>query len=365
MSNEDLLAEFHIANVEYVCNINASFLFKTSLDLTTNTLYRFFTERMDAIDPDYVIRKKWHNPDDNNNLHIPIKDIEQVLSTYLVEYNFNPEEIKGYDKNTNAIITGTITGLGGYYASNILNRQLSDNVLTLEVEFYFGVIYPYRGTKTYTILIEENGYKFLSVTQKENLDNTLNGQIAFINSLRDKELLRYLGLNLLEMHTKGQFEFKDSLELSNEILYKVFAERKSTDIEIFHDLNTWYSDYNRYYNVPLHELKRVLDRYFLDYDFDTDTFSDYDAERGLIVKRSNTAHFMLPDDSGVRGKIINRNIEDSILTLEIEFYDTKEYTLFESVELYDAFEKFELLYTKVYEILLEADGYKFLTVKEK
>ena len=64
-------------------------------------------------------------------------------------------------------------------------------------------MYPYRGVKTYTILIKENGYKFISVTQKEKQGNTLSDQIAHINSFRDKALLNYLGLELLKMHSKG------------------------------------------------------------------------------------------------------------------------------------------------------------------
>ncbi|QOR36875.1 hypothetical protein IMX26_08730 [Clostridium sp. 'deep sea'] len=363
MSNEDLLTEFHIAHAEHVCNIFADFLFKTPLDLTTETLYGFFIERMDAIDPECNLCQTWYNYNDNN-LHIPISDIEKILSTYLIEYNFSPEEIKNYDKNSNSIITPTITGWGGYFTGNILSKQLIDNILTLEVEFYCDMSYPYRGIKTYTILIEENGYKFLSVTEKEKQGDSLNDQITYINSLTEKELLKYLGLELLEIHTNGKLLFNNPLELSNDMLYRIFSERESTDIKIFHDIKYWYTDHNRYYNVPFHEVKRVLDRYFCEYNFDTATYADYDPKKDLIIKRSNTAHFMLPDDSGIRGKIINRNIKDNILTLEIEFYDTKEYTLFKSVKLYDAFDKFEFLYTKVYEILLEEDGYKFLSVVE-
>ncbi|MCB8818082.1 hypothetical protein [Desulfosporosinus shakirovi] len=111
---------------------------------------------------DYV--SKWYNKADNN-FHVPVSEITDILNKYFNGINSDATKINGYNAKTKEIVTG-LQGFGGERFPKLSKKEtISDNTLRVTADFYDDTYKNVNYTKVYTICFTASGYQYLSIVK--------------------------------------------------------------------------------------------------------------------------------------------------------------------------------------------------------
>ncbi len=163
MTDEEIM-EKYATNLDICLIGDCELVFEDPLQINSDTLWLFFMYTL-SLDENSNGGQQWYNSKDNL-YHVPITDIKKVLDKYFVAYRFVPEELSNFDSGKNEIVQATLSGFGGSRYPQHVSREILSDKLTLKVKFFDENYKQVFYMKTYTILIEPEGYKYLAIIRE-------------------------------------------------------------------------------------------------------------------------------------------------------------------------------------------------------
>jgi len=146
--------------------------------------------------------------------------------------------------------------------------------------------------------------------------------------------------------------FSDSKDIPSQTLFEFFChitsnKENSKNNEYAENYQQkWYDPKDNQFHVPVAEVTGILNKYFDGINFDPKKISGYDSKTNEIIKA------ILSGFGGARfPKLVNKEISSNdTLKLTVDFCDPEYKTI---------------LYTKIYTIRFDDNGYQYLSIAKK
>ncbi len=319
---DDKITDNELSQYTYItdlCAYEDKFGFESPAEISSNSLF-------------YFVRKEESSfySDADGAYKVPLSHITEVLDSFFVEYNFDPNEVTIAEYNEDS---GEFT-YDSWMASVMWNYAIRDSekYRYLGLDLFEVEVATDYGAYAYVVQFSGDDIKYISLAdvpseREKAAQNAVvsSGDLAgaYLKETSDRDIFLHFVLTSLLINDFGDDDFSSPSEISSSALFNLVECLEYDYIEEnFETLSGQTGEFARMaqYTVPIEFIESTLDNYFDGYNFNPreTAFGTYDEEKDAVIAN---LHYLSKHSSSQL--LSAKNLGDNFIEVRLieTFYD--------------------------------------------